>query len=133
MKKHLVYNSDMAVFTGFAWQVFDNEAIGAVLVRSCLKLPLCLMDPMADASDSLLAKAEPVSDGANASGTTELNKGEVYSARANCSWREERICESNSSWCVREEEVLQVLKRRFLYQPCSTWRSTMEWISTCSP
>lgn len=46
-------------------------------MRSCPKLPLRLMEPMPDASDSPLGKAEPISDGVNAFRITELKKREI--------------------------------------------------------
>jgi len=46
-------------------------------VRSCWKLPLCLMEPVpADSmTDPPLAKPEPVSDGGSASGIANLRRG----------------------------------------------------------
>lgn len=45
-------------------------AIGVVSLRSCQKFPPCLTEPMLASSkrDSLLAKAEPISDGGRAMG-----------------------------------------------------------------
>lgn len=78
---------------------------------------------------SPLAKAEPISEGVNASGITELKKGEATVLEQLAAG--ERMCESDSSQSVKkEEEVLQVMKE---IHPCSIWRSTMREISTCSP
>ena len=57
--------------------VVAGGAIGVASVRSCLKLPLCLIKPMPAGSkmDPLLAKAEPISDGGSASVITYLRKG----------------------------------------------------------
>jgi len=46
-------------------------------VRSCQKLPPCLIEPVPVGSetDPPLAKGKPVSDGGRASGTTELRRG----------------------------------------------------------
>jgi len=55
---------------GFAWQgCGSSRAIGVASVRSCQKLPLCLVKPVPARSktDLLLAKAEPISDGGSAS------------------------------------------------------------------
>jgi len=43
-------------------------------VRSCQKLPLCLIDPMPAGSktDPLLAKDKPISDGGSTSGITQI-------------------------------------------------------------
>jgi len=54
-----------------------GEAIGVVSVRSCEKLPPCLIKPVPAGSkmDSLLAKAKPFSDGGSASVRTYLRRG----------------------------------------------------------
>jgi len=54
-------------------------AIGVAAVRSCQKLPPCLIDPVPAGSqtDPLLAKGKPVSDGGRASGITELRRGKI--------------------------------------------------------
>jgi len=46
-------------------------------VRSCEKLPPCLIkpEPASSKMDPLLAKARPVSDGGSASGITYLRRG----------------------------------------------------------
>ena len=46
-------------------------------MRSCEKLPPCLIKPVPAGSktDLLLAKAKPISDGASTSGITYVNKG----------------------------------------------------------
>jgi len=46
-------------------------------VRSCEKLPPCLIKPVLAGSetDPLLAKAKPISDGGSASVITEFRKG----------------------------------------------------------
>jgi len=63
-------------------------------VRSCQKLPLCLMEPMPAVSkmDPLLAKPEPISNGGSASVITYLGGAgkEETLCNSNCSWREER-------------------------------------------
>ena len=47
-------------------------ATGVASVRSCQKLPLCLMEPMSAGYkiDPLPTKAEPISNGGSASGIT---------------------------------------------------------------
>jgi len=54
-----------------------GAAIGVVSVRSCQKLPPCLIKPVPAGSktDPPLAKAKPISDGGSASGITYLRKG----------------------------------------------------------
>jgi len=49
-------------------------------VRSCEKLPPCLIEPMpADSkTDLLLAKAEPITSGGSASGKTDLRRGKTF-------------------------------------------------------
>jgi len=56
-------------------------AIGVGSMRSCEKLPPCLVEPVPASSqtDPLLPKAKPISDGGNASGITCLRRG-----RKNC-------------------------------------------------
>jgi len=56
---------------GFAWQGFGSgEAIGVASVRSCEKLPPCLIKPvLADSKVDLpLAKFKPISNGGSTSG-----------------------------------------------------------------
>jgi len=63
---------------GFAWQGFGGEgAVGVASVRTCEKLPPCLIKPVAVGSktDPLLAKAKPVSDGGSPSVITCLGRG----------------------------------------------------------
>ena len=52
-------------------------ATGVAAVRSCQKLPLCLIEPMPASSKSNppLAKAEPISNSGNASVIAYLRKG----------------------------------------------------------
>ena len=59
-------------------------ATGVASVRSCWKLPLCLIEPMPAGSktDPLLAKAEPINDSGSASVITYLRKGKSYCAAA---------------------------------------------------
>jgi len=54
-------------------------------VRSCEKLPPCLIKPVPAGSktDPLLAKAKPISDGGSASGITHLRKGRKKFGRRN--------------------------------------------------
>ena len=56
-------------------------AIGVASVRSCEKLPPCLIKPVPASSkmDPPLAKAKPISDGGSASVITDLRRG-----RKNC-------------------------------------------------
>jgi len=51
-------------------------------VRSCEKLPPCLVEPVPAGSktDPLLAKAKPISDGGSTSVITYLRKGRKNSA-----------------------------------------------------
>jgi len=58
-------------------------------VRSCQKLPPCLIQPVLDGSetDLPLAKAKPISDGGSASGITQLRKGRKNSV---VKWQLER-------------------------------------------
>jgi len=54
----------------FAWQGFGSKgAIGVASVRSCMKLPPCLIKTVPDGSktDLPLAKAKPISNGSRAS------------------------------------------------------------------
>jgi len=63
---------------GFAWQGFGSRgAIGVTSLRSCEKLPPCLIKPAPAGSkmDPLLVKAKPISDSGNASVITYLRKG----------------------------------------------------------
>ena len=55
---------------GFVWQGFGSGgAIGVASVRSCKKLPPCLIKPVPAGSkmDPPLAKAKPISDGGSTS------------------------------------------------------------------
>jgi len=54
-----------------------GETIGVASMRSCEKLPPCLMKPVPAGSkmDLLLAKAKPISDGGRASVITDLRRG----------------------------------------------------------
>jgi len=57
------------------WQCFGSRgAIGLASVRSCEKLPPCLIKPVLAGSktDLTLPKAKPISDGGSASGITYL-------------------------------------------------------------
>jgi len=61
-------------------------------VRSCWKVPLCLIEPMPAGSkvDPPLARAEPIGDGGSASGITYLiRKKHPTRITAFCSAREE--------------------------------------------
>jgi len=51
--------------------------IGVASVRSCRKLPPCLIRPVPDGSktDLLLPKAKPISDGGSTSGITYFRRG----------------------------------------------------------
>jgi len=63
---------------GFAWQDFGSGgAIGVSSVRSCEKLPPCLIKPVPASSkmDLPLAKAKPISNGGSASGIAYLRRG----------------------------------------------------------
>jgi len=56
--------------------------MGVAAVRSCQKLPRCLLEPVPAGSkpDPLLAKAKPISDSGSASGITYLRTGTKNSA-----------------------------------------------------
>jgi len=58
-----------------------GEPIGMASMRSCKKLPHCLITPVPAGSnmDLLLAKAKPISDSGRTSGLTYLRRG-----RKNC-------------------------------------------------
>jgi len=63
---------------GFAWQGFGSRgATGVASVRSCEKLPPCLIKPVPAGSktDSLLAKAKAISNGGSASVIMYLRRG----------------------------------------------------------
>jgi len=55
----------------------SRGAIGVASVRSCEKLPPCLIKPMTAGSktDPPLAKAKPISDSGSASVITDLRRG----------------------------------------------------------
>jgi len=60
------------------WQDFGSGgAIGVASVRSCEKLPPCLIEPVPASykMDPPLAKAKPVSDSGSTSGITYLRRG----------------------------------------------------------
>jgi len=62
---------------GYAWQSFGSRgAIGVASVRSCKKLPPCVIKPVPAGSkmDPPLTKAKPISDGGGASVITYLRK-----------------------------------------------------------
>ena len=70
--------SDLSACIGFLWQGFGSRgATGVASVRSCQKLPLCPIKSMPAGSklDTLLAKAEPMSDSGSASVMAYLRKG----------------------------------------------------------
>ena len=62
-------------------------------VRSCWKLPLCLIEPMPAGSkmDLLLAKAKPISDSGSASGITYLRRGKKTCGRTAARERSENM------------------------------------------
>ena len=75
---------NIAQCIGFAWQGFGSKGTtGVSSVRSCQKLPLCPIKSMSAGSkmDPPLAKAEPISDSATASGITDLRKGKEVTAQ----------------------------------------------------
>jgi len=77
---------------GFAWQGFGSRgAIGVASVRSCEKLPPCLIEPIPGGSktDPPLPKAKPISDGGSTSGITYLSRGRKTSAGETAVEREE--------------------------------------------
>jgi len=111
--------------SGFAWQGFGSGgAIGVASVRSCEKLPPCLIKPVPAGSkmDLMLAKTKEVSDSGSASVVTYLRRG-----RKNCSEttaeREERddvkenTLQTPRSVKKEGEEVLKVPEHRDF--PCS--------------
>ena len=62
-------------YYGFTWQGFGSRGtIGVTSVRSCKKLPLCLIKPVPAGSktDPPLAKAKPISDSGSTSVITYL-------------------------------------------------------------
>jgi len=68
----------MTLCYGFAWQGFGRgRAIGVASVRSCEKLPSCLIKPVPVGSkmDPPLPKVKPISDGGNAFVRTYLRRG----------------------------------------------------------
>jgi len=70
---------------GCAWQGFGSRGFTEVAsVRSCWKLPPCLMEPVpaGSKSDPLLANAEPTSNGGRTSGITWLRTGKSCYATA---------------------------------------------------
>jgi len=65
------------------WQGFGSRGpIGVASVRSCEKLPPCLINPMPAGSktDPPLTKAKPISDGDSASGITLRRRGRKNTA-----------------------------------------------------
>jgi len=69
---------------GFSWEHFGSGGTtGEASVRSCEKLPPCLIKPVPAGSkmDPLVPKAEPVSDGGSASGVKYLRTGETKSGQ----------------------------------------------------
>jgi len=69
-------------------------------VRSCEKLPTCLIKPVPASfkTDLPLAKAKPISDSGSASGITYLRKGKKKNLQGNSSGkRGVRLCERNNS------------------------------------
>jgi len=76
--KHRSKILNLDICTGFVWQCFGSRAAtGVASVRSCQKLPLCLIEPIPASSktDPLLAEAEPISNGGRASVMTYLRRG----------------------------------------------------------
>ena len=74
----------MAVCYGLMWQGFGSVgAIGVASLRSCEKLPPCLIKPVPAGSetDPPLAKAKPTSDGGSDSVTTYLRSGRKKTLR----------------------------------------------------
>ena len=62
------------------WQGFASRgAIGVASVRSCWKLPPCLIKPVPAGSkmDPLIPKVKPISDGDRTSVITYLRKGRM--------------------------------------------------------
>jgi len=86
----LYYISFLLPFTlstvlGLGGKVLVVRVVSEVAsVRRCQKLPPCQMEPVPAGSktDTLLAKAEPLSDGGSASVMTYLRKGENCCTRA---------------------------------------------------
>ena len=107
---------------GFAWQSFGSEeATGVASVRSCWKLPLCLMEPTPASSKTgpPLAKAEPISNGGSTSGIMYLRRGKICCVTATAAgersenmW-EQQLCRPPGRGRRRQEE-LQALSRNSL-------------------
>jgi len=96
----------------FAWQGFvSGGAIGVASVRSCKKLPPCLIKPVPAGSkmDLLLTKAKPVSDGCSASVITYLRSGEKMEVKKE-DWDEVRETTLQTPRSVKKEgeEVLEM-------------------------
>jgi len=73
---------------GFAWQGFGSEgAILVISVRSCEKLPPCLIEPVSAGSkmDLPFPKYRPVSNSGSASTITYLRRGRKKLCRRNSS------------------------------------------------
>jgi len=103
------------------WQGFGSgRATGVASVRSCQKLPPCLIEPMSASSkmDPLLTEAEPINDSGSTSEIRYLRRGK------NTQWDRERNVRETTLQTPRQEkkegeEVLQGPEQRF---PCSPWR-----------
>jgi len=83
LEKYRIYAYSVTACYGFVWQGFGSRgALGVTSVRSCEKLPPCLIKPVPAGSktDPPLAKAKPVSDGGSTSVIIYLRKG-----KKNCS------------------------------------------------
>ena len=68
----------LSTCSGFTWQGFGSGGATRVAsVRSCKKLPSCLIKPVPASSktDPPLAKAKPSSDDGSASGIADLRSG----------------------------------------------------------
>ena len=137
----------------FVWQGFGSGgAIGVASVRSCEKLPPCLIKPVPAGSktDSSLAKAKPISDSGSTSVITHLRRAKKPAVKQHSRKRSEtmwkkQLCRNQGQWRKREEEVLRKPEQRVFscspwwrpwwgrLSPCSPWRSMVEQIYTCSP
>jgi len=77
---------------GFVWQGFcSGGAIGVNSVRSCEKLPPCLIKPVPAGSKTelLLAKAKPISENGNTSVITDVRRGRIKNCSEKAVEREE--------------------------------------------
>jgi len=111
--------------TGLHGKVLVAGAIGMIFVRSCEKLPPCLIKPVPAGSntDLLLAKAKPIHNSGRASVITYLRGGKKLQwkqqsrERSETMW-DKQLCRHQGQWRRRGRRCSRCLSRQFSLAAC---------------